>query len=176
MDNVDDCAITFTPNLNVIIGGASSGKSLLFNLLGKKIESGKHVFDKYQKDDNDVSIKASNSQTFQPTLPFNSDEIIYINQGDVVKYFEEGALEDLSSDSGKDDEYVEAKQKLQDKKTNLNDELEFFKNQFDSFNTAYHKDFILHEGDFTNMLNDNFHFTEIESSFNFISFEKKKLF
>src|SRR5690606_8649274 len=88
VENVDDCTISFSPNLNTIIGGASSGKSLLFNLIGKKIESKKHDFDKYKKDDSNVQIKASNSQTFQSSFPFSSDEIIYINQGDVVNYFE----------------------------------------------------------------------------------------
>ena len=176
IDNVEDCKISFSPNLNVIIGGASSGKSLLFNLVGKKIESKKHVFDIYEKTDNDVSIKASNSETFQTNLPFDSDEIIYINQGDVVKYFEKGALKDLTSDSGKEDEYLQAKQRLLDQKSILIDELENFKNRFDSFNTAYHKDFTIREGDFTNMLNEQFHFNEIESSHYSKDFEEKENF
>ncbi|MFW5871684.1 MAG: hypothetical protein ACOCUT_01120 [bacterium] len=176
IDKIEDCTISFSPNLNVIIGGASSGKSLLFNLIGKKIESKKHVFDIYRKDDSDVLIKAANSQTYQKSLPFNSDEIIYINQGDVVNYFEKGDLKELISDAGKEDEYAQAKQQLQDLKTELSDELESFKNRFDRFNIAYYKDFIIHEGDFDNMLSDKFHFNEIEPLHTSISYIERENF
>lgn len=174
--NIDDCIIDFSPNLNAIIGGASSGKSLLFNLIGKKIESKKHDFDKYKKDDSNVLIKASNSQTFQRSFPFSSDEIIYINQGDVVNYFEKGDLKDLIIDAGKDDEYAQAKQNLQNCKVELINELESFKNKFDRFNIDYYKDFIIREGDFNNILSDKFHFNEIETLSNSIDYNEKESF
>jgi ABC-type lipoprotein export system ATPase subunit len=176
IDNIVPSTIAFSPNLNVIIGGASSGKSLLFNLIGKKIQSKKHDFDKYDKDERNVLIKASNSQTFQQSFPFNNDEIIYINQGEIVNYFEKGDLKDLIYDAGKDEDYAQAKQKLQDLKTVLVDELEAFKNKFDRLNTAYYKDFIISEGDFNNMLSDKFHFKEIEASHNSINLNEKEDF
>jgi len=174
IETVDNKIIEFSPNLNVIIGGASSGKSLLFNLLGEKIENSKHGFAKYKKDASKVLIKASNSQTPQPTLPFNSDEVIYINQGDIVKYFEKGDLKELVIDSGKEREFSDSKEKLQDQKNKLISELETFKNRFDRFNTTHHKDFTIHEGDFDNMLNDKFHFTEFTSSNVVIDFDIKE--
>src|SRR5690606_33154355 len=102
--DVENCEIEFSPNLNAIIGGASSGKSLLFNLIGKKIESNKHKFKRYNKDDSSTLIKSSNSQSYQSALHFNSDEIIYINQGDIVNYFEEGDLNKLVKGSEKNQE------------------------------------------------------------------------
>ena len=174
VENVVDNTIEFSPNLNAIIGGASSGKSLLFNLLGKKIENNKHRFEKYKKDDSNVLIKASTSQTPQPSLPFNSDEVIYINQGDIVKYFEKGDLKELVTDSGKEIELSNSKEKLQNQKKRLISELDSFKNRFDRFNTAYHKDFTIYEGDFDSMLNDKFHFTEFASSNVVIDFDKRE--
>ncbi|GAA3514790.1 hypothetical protein GCM10022393_30900 [Aquimarina addita] len=172
--DVDDCNIEFSPNLNVIIGGASSGKSLLFNLIGKKIGNNKHDFQKYNCNDSEVLIKASNSQTPQLTLPFNDDEVIYINQGDIVKYFETGDLKELVIDSGRENQLSEAKEKLQSTKNNLLSEFETFKNRFDRFNSSYRKDFIIHEGDFESMTNDKFHFVEFTPSVELIDLTEKE--
>lgn len=172
--DVDDCTIEFSPNLNVIIGGASSGKSLLFNLIGKKIENNKHDFKKYGVNDSEVMIKASNSQTLQSTLPFNDEEVIYINQGDIVKYFETGDLKELVIDSGRENELSEAREKLQSNKNGLLIEFETFKSRFDRFNSSYRKDFIIHEGDFESMTNDKFHFVEFTPSLEIIDFVEKE--
>ena len=174
IENVDDCILELSPNLNVIIGGASSGKSLLFNLIGKKIDNNKHKFQKYGSDDSNVFIRASNSQTPQSTLPFNDDEVIYINQGDIVKFFESGDLKELVVDSGRESELSEAKEKLQIHKNNLINELNSFKNKFDRFNSSYHKDFIIHEGDYENMVNDKFHFVEFSPPKVSINFGEKE--
>ncbi|WP_027393204.1 PHP domain-containing protein [Aquimarina latercula] len=174
IQDVDDCTIEFSPNLNVIIGGASSGKSLLFNLIGKKIENNKHDFQKYGCDDSEVLIKASNSQTPQSTLPFNDDEVIYINQGDIVKYFETGDLKELVVDSGRETELSEARENLQSNKNRLLIEFETFKSRFDRFNSSYSKDFIIHEGDFESMTNDKFHFVEFTPSIDHIDFVEKE--
>lgn len=174
IDNVEDCTINFGPNLNTIIGGASSGKSLLFNLIGKKIENKKHDFDKYKKDDSNVLIKASNSQTFQSSFPFSSDEIIYINQGDVVNYFEKGDLKDLILDAGKDYEYAQAKKNIQNCKAALTTEFDSFKNRFEQLNKNYYKDFIIREGDYSSMLSDKFHFNEIDTLSNSKDYNTKE--
>ncbi len=165
--NVDDCKLELSPNLNVIIGGASSGKSLLFNLIGKKIHSTKHTFDTYKKDESTVTIKASNSHIFQQDLPFNSDEVVYINQGDIVKYFEKGDLNELVVDSGKEEELAEAKHKISLRKKHFDDSLESFRNQFDKLNTSYHKDFAIRDGDLKNMLSDKFHFVDVSDNINY---------
>jgi len=169
--NVDDCELELSPNLNVIIGGASSGKSLLFNLIGKKIHSTKHTFDTYKKDESNVTIKASNSHNLQQDLPFNSDEVVYINQGDIVKYFEKGDLNELVVDSGKEEELTEAKHQISLRKKQFDESLESFRNQFDKLNTSYHKDFIIRDGDLKNMLSDKFHFVSISNNINYDNFQ-----
>lgn len=176
IDKVVDKDLEFSPNLNVIIGGASSGKSLLFNLLAFKIENNKHGFAKYRKDSSNVLIRPSNGKIPQQTLPFNSDEVVYINQGDIVKYFEKGDLTELVNDSGKEEEFAIAKNTLLSGKNKLGAELESFKNSFDRFNSSYHGDFIIYEGDFDNMLNDKYHFTEFTFSTENINFGDKEVF
>ncbi|SHI86787.1 hypothetical protein [Algibacter luteus] len=164
--DVENCEIEFSPNLNAIIGGASSGKSLLFNLIGKKIENNKHKFNRYHKEDLNSLIKASNSQNYQNSLHFNSDEIIYINQGDIVNYFEEGDLTKLVKESEKNEELTIAEENIKSRRSQLS-------NEFDDFNNSYHQDFSIQEGDFENMLSDSFYFVEINSAINTIDFEEK---
>ncbi|MFW5700313.1 MAG: hypothetical protein ACOCWM_01375 [Cyclobacteriaceae bacterium] len=174
VENVEDCMLEFSPNLNVIIGGASSGKSLLFNLIGKKIENIKNGFEKYNKNDTEVLIKASNSHTFQNELTFNNEEVIYINQGDVVKYFEKGDLKELITDAEKQEEYSKSRKSFQEQKNVLLTNIEKFVNRFDNLNTSYHKDFIINEKDFNNMLGDKFHFNEIEPEHDSVNFSEKR--
>jgi predicted ATPase len=161
LENVVDCDIEFSPNLNVIIGGASCGKSLLFNLIGKKIQAKKHQFDsKYKKDEKDVKIKSSNSSEFQNELTFNLNEIVYINQGNIVNFFEKGDLSQLINETDKDEEYSKIISYIGDKKINFENLITEFKNSFDTFNTAYQIDFNLNSGDIDNILSSEFTFTE----------------
>lgn len=173
--DVENCEIEFSPNLNAIIGGASSGKSLLFNLIGKKIENNKHKFNRYHKEDLNSLIKASNSQNYQNSLHFNSDEIIYINQGDIVNYFEEGDLTKLVKESEKNEELTVAEENIKSKRSELSKEFDEFTNLFDDFNNSYQQDFSIQEGDFENMLSDSFYFVEIDSATNTIDFEEKDI-
>lgn len=169
--DVADKTLHLSPNMNVIIGGASSGKSLLFNLIGKKIHASKHEFHKYDRNSDNVKIKASNSNTFQNDLPFNVDELVYINQGDIVRFFERRDLSKLISDSNKDEEFSFLKKSLNEKKTEYLDHLESFGNQFENFNSTWKRDFILREDDITNILSDKFHFVEIDQqldNYNFV--------
>ncbi len=174
INDVENCEIEFSPNLNAIIGGASSGKSLLFNLIGKKIDSNKHKFIRYKKDDSNTFIKSSNSQSYQSALHFNSDEIIYINQGDIVNYFEEGDLTKLVKESEKNQELTIAEDSIKSKRFELSNEFDEFVNRFDEFNNSYHQDFSVQEGDFENMLSNSFYIEQINSTTNPINFEEKK--
>lgn len=173
VENIDDTLIQFSPNMNVIIGGASSGKSLLFNMIGEKIQASKRDFRKYGKNSEGVKIKASNSNTFQSNLPFNVEEVVYINQGDIVRFFEKGDLSKLVNDSGKDEEFAELKSNLNEEKREYIDQLESFRNQFERFNCSWKKDFILREDDISNMLSDKFHFIDIDQTIDNYEFEDK---
>ena len=99
--------ITFSPHLNVIIGGRSSGKSLLMNLLGTKIDK-VSAEDKYKINNTNILIKAKNDSDYKISASI-TENLIYINQGDIVHYFEEKKLEELASKSGKEEDYIENK-------------------------------------------------------------------
>lgn len=102
--------LCFSPHLNVIIGGRSSGKSLLMYLMGKKIDG----IDTTKKDEDykdffgeHISIKAKRDDGFKPQTSI--EKPIYINQSDIVGYFEGNTLKDLAEKSNKKSVYNEYK-------------------------------------------------------------------
>lgn len=103
----------FSPHLNVIIGGRSSGKSLLMYLIGKNIDS----VDTAEKDEDykdfhgeHISIKSKMDDSYKQKTVI--DKPIYINQSDIVDYFEKNNLKELAEKSNKKSEYKEAKNKF----------------------------------------------------------------
>lgn len=101
----------FSPHLNVVIGGRSSGKSLLMNLIGKKIDSltiKQNNYDKFHGEH--ISIKAKKDDRYKQQTAI--EKPIYINQGDIVDYFEKNSLKELAEKSDKKHQYDEAKEKF----------------------------------------------------------------
>ncbi|HES59814.1 MAG TPA: hypothetical protein ENO18_05215, partial [Caldithrix sp.] len=74
---VHENELFFSPHLNVIIGGRSSGKSLLMHVLGEKIEQ-TNIDDKYQVDLNKFTIKSSLDIGYKNHISVISN-LIYIN-------------------------------------------------------------------------------------------------
>lgn len=110
--------LIFSPHLNVIIGGRSSGKSLLMNLIGGKIDSltiKKNNYDKFHGEH--ISIKANMDDDYKQQIAI--EKPIYINQGDIVDYFEKNSLKELAEKSDKKTEYNEAKAKFVTHKNEL---------------------------------------------------------
>ncbi|MCK9336265.1 MAG: hypothetical protein M0P43_00385 [Arcobacteraceae bacterium] len=108
----------FSPHLNVVIGGRSSGKSLLMNLIGGKIDSltiKKNNYDKFHGEH--ISIKAKSDDGYKQQTAI--EKPIYINQGDIVDYFEKNSLKELAEKSNKKLEYNEAKSKFETHKNGL---------------------------------------------------------
>lgn len=103
--------LIFSPHLNVVIGGRSSGKSLLMNLIGGKIDSltiKKNNYDKFHGEH--ISIKAKRDDGYKQQTAI--EKPIYINQGDIVDYFEKNSLKELAEKSNKKLEYDDAKEKF----------------------------------------------------------------
>ncbi len=121
---IEDSTLYFSPNLNVIIGGRSSGKSLLFNLLGSKIGNGKNQLNKYSLDTSDIKIRSFLDSEYKTSISYNLQEVIYINQGDIVNYFENNSLKDLIKESGKNEEYKVALDDFKTRKKELSDSIE----------------------------------------------------
>lgn len=112
--------ICFSPHLNVIIGGRSSGKSLLMYLIGKDIDS----VDTAEKDKDykdfhgeHISIKSKMDDVYKQQTAI--EKPIYINQGDIVDYFEKNSLKELAEKSDKKPAYDEAKAKFVTHKNEL---------------------------------------------------------
>jgi predicted ATPase len=140
--SIQDCAkienkeLCFSPHLNVIIGGRSSGKSLMLDIINRKIDTlTSHSNYDSMLADAHIKIKASLDATFKDSTHFDSS-IIQINQGDIVNFFENSNLGDLAKKAGKNSEYDAAKIRLSEKKSALqklvNDLLDTYQSAFEA--------------------------------------------
>ena len=112
--------LCFSPHLNVVIGGRSSGKSLLMYLIGKKvvsIDTSKKDKDYKEFGGEHISIKTKSDDGFKEEIFI--EKPIYINQSDIVSYFEGSNLKDLAEKSNKKPAYEEAKSKFTKHKSEL---------------------------------------------------------
>ena len=135
-DFLCDNQITFSPHMNVIIGGRSSGKSLLFNIIGRKIDK-VIAEEKYGFEEENITIKSKRDSALQDVTSL-SDELIYLNQGDIVKYFENKKLNEFAKDSNIQDKYDNAENSFKEHKNIL-------QNKIDSVTAAYKKAYELGE-------------------------------
>ncbi len=143
-DFIDEVEFEFSPSLNVIIGGRSSGKSLLLWLLCKSIDS-LESDTTYNISQITTIIKAENDINFKDITSINKEDIIKISQGEIVRYFEKKQLKELAFKVGKKEEYQAV---LQDFTTH-NAKLNEIQNRLASaYNNAYeetlNKTHILH--------------------------------
>lgn len=159
---IEDSTLFFSPNLNVIIGGRSSGKSLLFNILGKKIGTPKNNLSKYEIEISEFKIKSFLDNDYKTSIGYNVQDIIYINQGDIVNYFENNSLKDLIRESGKTEEYRNALEFFKEKKkiliTLIDDLVNLYAKLFDSINS----NFTLHNKDVESIFDPSYFFKPIE--------------
>jgi predicted ATPase len=127
---IKEKTIYFSPYLNVIIGGRSSGKSLLLDILSNCIDK-IEVDTKYQSIESGLSIKvkAKNDDSYKIKTSIDSS-VIQIRQGDIVNYFENKRLEDLAKKTGNIDSYNDKRRSF----TSLKVDLE---NNIDSFTAKY---------------------------------------
>ena len=127
--NIEDVELTFSPHLNVIIGGRSSGKSLLMWLIGKKINEANPEESKYKFDPNTVTIQSSRSSNLQEEISIGNS-LLYLKQGDIIRYFEEKRLDILAQQAGKIDEYYKAGRQITELKTELQTKLNRLKDAY----------------------------------------------
>jgi len=170
---INNTTLNFSPNLNVIIGGRSSGKSLLFNILGSKIGNSKNELQKkYKIDTSAISIKSFLDVDYKNSISYNLHDVIYINQGDIVNYFENNSLIELIKKSGKDEEYKLAIDFFKNEKRNLNilieKLIELYGELIDNLNSNY----VLYNKDIDAIFDSSYFFKPINlienksSSFN----------
>lgn len=152
---IEDVEIFFSPHLNVIIGGRSSGKSLLMNILGSKIDK-VEIVSHYTVDDHNFLIKSKDDGEYKVKTSIG-DSLIYINQGDIVRYFEQDDLESLAKKSEKQIEYSNAKAEIISHKGKLECLLEDLVNDYgDVLDLGRQTKYELHQSSINSIFGEEF--------------------
>jgi len=156
-EQISDTNLLFSPHLNVIIGGRSSGKSLLMSLFGKCIDR-LHENNTYDKLLSAATIQTKTQREALYSSESTLDaEPIWIKQGDIIRYFEQFHLDELAQKVGKKDEIDQARQRLSEKRDQLKDEIEALgKSYANAHESLNEKNFVLHEQTITESLSDEY--------------------
>ncbi|MFC3561185.1 hypothetical protein [Pedobacter jamesrossensis] len=160
---IEDANVFFSPNLNVIIGGRSSGKSLLFNILGNKIGNSKSDLNKYTLDVSDIKIKSFLDTDYKSSITYNLSDVIYINQGDIVNYFENNSLKDLIKESGKSEEYKFALEYFKGEKNGLSELVDKLIDLYSELIDSLNSNFTLHHRDIESIFDTSYFFKAINN-------------
>lgn len=154
-EKIEDTYLVFSPYLNVIIGGRSSGKSLLMSLFGRCIDR----LPENKTYDDLLSTAIVQTKTQREAAYSNhstlDDEPIWIRQGDIIRYFERLHLDELALKVGKKKERDAALQSLIDKRTELQGEIDHlvdaYRNAHENLNE---RSIVLHEKTIAESLSD----------------------
>ncbi len=152
-----DTHLTFSPHLNVIIGGRSSGKSLLMSLFGRCIDrlTGDNTYDDLLEGAS-VQTKTRREAVYSDRSTLEVGPI-WIRQGDIIRYFEQFRLDELADKVGKNAERDQARRNLIDKRNELQEEVDHlvdaYRNAYESLNE---RSFVLHQQTITESLSEEF--------------------
>ena len=152
--------ITFSPHLNVVIGGRSSGKSLFLSMLGQKIDSIQHRANtNYPIESGRVKIKAAQDGGPTSQTSIEARRLTYIGQGEIVNYFEHGNLRQLASSTGAAAEYETSKNAFSEHKQELDSNVDNLLSAYGKSGLLSGEKFILHKSTLDHLLGDSFTFT-----------------
>lgn len=121
---IEKAELVFSPYLNAIIGGRSTGKSLLIEILKQKIaglQSYQDNKEKYSFETKDTKIKTDQDQEWAEVANISSDKIAYLSQGRIVEYFQNGNMKDFATQVGKNQEYNDVLAAFKTKKSEILD-------------------------------------------------------
>lgn len=152
----DDNEIVFSPHLNVIIGGRSSGKSLLMFILGQKIDSTSGDATDYNVELSKIQIKAIQNAEYCHETSILNKKITYIKQGEIVNYFESKNLQDLTKNTDTYDQYKEAKSAFRLHKQKLESAIEDLVSSYRNCESFASQTFVLHNSTIDSILSDSF--------------------
>lgn len=139
-----DTELFFSPHLNAIIGGRSSGKSLLMWIIGNKIDGVNPSKKDYNVELDKVSLKTKNDSSLKDSVSLGNS-FLYLEQGDIIKYFEEKKLNELAAKAGKKDEYDRARNELVSKKNELNSFVESLTRAYEDAYNNNSNQFVFHQ-------------------------------
>ncbi|MBC7869683.1 MAG: hypothetical protein H7Y09_02495 [Chitinophagaceae bacterium] len=154
-DQITDTHLIFSPHLNVIIGGRSSGKSLLMSMFGKCIDrlTEDRTYDRMLSTAT-VQSKTRREHEYSAESTLET-EPIWIQQGDIIRYFEQFRLDELADKVGKKDERALARQNLVKKRNELKDDIDALSEAYsETHGSLNERSFVLHERTITESLSD----------------------
>ncbi|MDD4391864.1 MAG: hypothetical protein PHQ97_03830 [Desulfobacterales bacterium] len=156
-DHISDTHLMFSPHLNVIIGGRSSGKSLLMSLFGKCIDRlpEDHTYEGLLSTAT-VQTKTQREAAYSGESTLDA-EPIWIKQGDIIRYFEQFHLDELADKVGKKDERNLARQNLIEKRNQLRNEVDALSKAYsEAYESLKERSFVLHEQTIAESLSDEY--------------------
>jgi predicted ATP-dependent endonuclease of OLD family len=156
-EKIEDTHLVFSPHLNVIIGGRSSGKSLLMSLFGKCIDR----LPENDTYDDLLTTATVQTKTQRESAYSNKSTLavapIWIRQGDIIRYFEQLRLDELAHKVGKNQERDTARQHLINKRNELQDEINRLVNTYRNVHERLNeRSFVLHDQTITESLSDEY--------------------
>jgi hypothetical protein len=157
---VDGQIITFSPHLNVVIGGRSSGKSLFLSVLGQKIDSIQNRANtNYPIQSERIKIKAAQDDHQTSQTSIEARRLTYIGQGEIVNYFEHRNLSELASSTGARADYDKSKQAFAEHRKELDSRVEDLISAYTNSDVVVGEKFILHKSTLDRLFGDSFTFT-----------------
>src|SRR5690606_30911337 len=117
---------------------------------------------KYKLDVSGLKIKSFLDIDFKDSISFNLHDVIYINQGDIVNYFEKNSLVDLIRESGKNDDYKIALDFFKVEKSNLNQLIETLVELYSELIDNLNSNFSLYNKDIESIFDDSYFFKPID--------------
>jgi hypothetical protein len=150
--------ITFSPHLNVFIGGRSSGKSLLMSILGKKFGAiDESEISQYSDvvDIAAVKIKTKLDEDFKDSSSTNP-YYVYIKQGVIVSYFEERKLSELAKKAGKISDYQAAVEKVRGINAELTAIVSGLNIAYEAMHSEMRYEFVIYNQTISNYLSEEY--------------------
>lgn len=153
-----DNNLNFSPHLNVIIGGRSSGKSLMMDILKRSIDVLESE-DKYNSAIEGAKTTVSSSlDAMSKSVTHLNTDILQINQGAIANYFEKNELSSLARKAGKIEEYQIAKAKFNEIHTELDKRISDLHQVYEDIHEIKpDQAIILHNNTINKLLNSEYH-------------------
>lgn len=173
---IEKAYLKFSPHLNVIIGGRSSGKSLLIDIIGKKLtglssESSKINYD-YDKEKQ--KIKSNKDSSFVNQISINNSYLIYIKQNDIIEFFMNNDLSSLAKKSYKEQEYNSSNKDFLEKKKEILDTAEKISKLYKEIKENFQEDlYKVYAKDLVDLQLDGWRFKELKINSENYNFTEK---
>lgn len=175
---IEKSSIKFSPHLNVIIGGRSSGKSLLIDIIGKKltglsVETSKINYD-YDKEKQ--KIKSNKDSSFVNQISINNSYLIYIKQNDIIEFFINNDLSSLAKKSCKEQEYNLLNNHFVEKRKEISDNAEKISNLYEKIKEKFQDElYKVYVKDLDDLQLNGWRFQELKINSKNYDFTKKRI-